>query len=1087
LSNQYRVGGLHASQAGSGYNPMLEGMYQAVQGAYGMREACKDHAKSTCYCKGTQQLKHHNKMQIVNAAQYAKPEDVDPMHRPDGERNLVAVVVEPHNEPYFVMMTNAGYRHAQVVAAHHLGTMRGDVQVTYSGWTVRQQPTKVAEMIRYGKVQLAVGGCHSVADGHCTRVLMLCRLAVSRTEDSVDEGSVHYVDHMGVAHPFHHAKLIPTATLTVPAGSMNATLTNIASLHLKPATYVLYDRPVVHKNMAVEASHDAVVGMLSPISVSITKTIADLVKGSLQVNSVAGATDYAFERHLAGRCTLSEGVVDLTGSLLLLDSKHKQLEKHATGARCGPTQCNAPLNWPGTASRAVCTIELAPAFASLASVWLDRSTINALGVASTWIGLTRNIELDSASRSAIRAAAHAPLELTRFYVRLWALWFSSAQAQARGAAYNPVISSSGESRVSRIETLSAWCSALRLASQGLDSPIFYDQHAAGSASDVLAILRLITSERLEDAGLANWLWPSIPKARLYHNTAEQVTTQDRLCHTTISAAVMWLVNMTDTKQQATDAYNLVNSLAMRPLGWGIFGPGTEKCPVTIALPHSCTLGQLLAPFSLATTTMDSTMLQYPTPSQIVKPLMLAAIAGCEYTYSIAAVAAATLAQDWWPSPLKDENQNQERHMCATADGTWRLGIAAARLRQAICENAESCWIANVRTARIGKFRSAQFRRAAGAKLVIGSVKHLYADDPATALFAKLTPRMGSGALKLKKMAKISVIGGGLQSWHATETLSAVGAQLGLITVDELTNTIADTKWISRDMQHGIKAPDSHCIENERTYLVTKFSSAAVLTQFWALNEQRAAGHWFYEQNDIDSPDTINEESTVEGLDMPTVPIDEPGPATATIAPSAEGPEERLAAEPAAGTTPAKSHGPPQSIIEAAPTDRLIKLAVDNAACDPMQPNRVTIGPGAYTTWQIPPAIAHDNEAIAWLRANLDPIRSQATIYDPNDGVSRVANMLDEQRHLNTVRDIAGALPDPPDEKHVVRQVETLLEAIVPQAAVSKESGDQAAGAVASPVERLEVGSMSQDFSKRFHMPPVLSADQIQTLAMEGRI
>jgi hypothetical protein len=651
-----------------------------------------------------------------------------------------------------------------------------------------------------------------------------------------------------------------------------------------------------------------------------------------------------------------------------------------------------------------------------------------------------------------------------------------------------------------METLSSWCTAIKLAATTADAPLFFDQNTTALATDLLPIMRLLVSERLEDAGLASWMWPTIANARLHHNVDIEGPVRQPLNHTTISATVGWLTSMTDTHQQAIDAYNLVNQLAMRPEGWGIFGPKTTKAKIIIAVPPVSTLGQLLIPFALATTTMDATSLAFPKPSSTRKQLVTAAAAGCEFVYSVSAVASTVLAQDWWSLPHKQECQTLERHACATADGRWRLGQAAARLRSQVTNGHESAWSANVRTPNIGFFRTSAYRAQTTALITLGTLSKLYADDPMTALFAKLTPRIDTRPIRLRKTVLVDVVGQGMQPWHATKFLSDAGAAIGLMTIDADTQTVVSTQWLEPEQTIAMRAPQSTLIEDQKCVLVTRFSNSDKLTNFWAQAEIHARGTWYHEQYD-------NDDAMIEDDITPFAEHDTPaaGPTTKQtrigsppVEPassqdpreaddSAEGRDDMMS-EPKIQTT----QSIPPAVMALVKQDRMIEQIVACSRADILKTPRTTIGPAGFSTWTIPMEVANDTESMQWLLHEAQKLKKAQATLDIDKNVDKLISKIIEQIHTNEVRKLTHNMADPPGEKDVEKQAQEIISAVKQTHTESaeidglKEAGNQVATPHALPdITTQTSGSKAPSTRQGGNRHDAQNVSDLQTLKLGG--
>jgi hypothetical protein len=257
---------------------------------------------------------------------------------------------------------------------------------------------------------------------------------------------------------------------------------------------------------------------------------------------------------------------EATRSVILTAAKADSTQIDSINHRCtlttGPP--NSTIKWLTTQSPTRVTVQLAPAFAALSSSWLDRNMITALTAAANWAGGSRTSEVEPHARAAIRQAANTNIDLTRVYVRLWALALdAAAQNSTDTKAYQPMATYTGNQPVRFARSYNEWVTGLIGATSGITPAIYHDEWGTSTANEILPVLSLAAATAIAQSPTASWLWPPIRSLTIYTNASYNSGVNMPIYYASIISTINWLSESTSTYQQADEARMLTMAVAYR--------------------------------------------------------------------------------------------------------------------------------------------------------------------------------------------------------------------------------------------------------------------------------------------------------------------------------------------------------------------------------------------------------------------------------------------------------------------------------------------------------------------------------------------
>jgi hypothetical protein len=742
--------------------------------------------------------------------------------------------------------------------------------------------------------------------------------------------------------------------------------------------------------------------------------------------------------------TMQGSRVDISANAVLVDNNWNIKEQHNAGIKSEALMLTqSQIRWESYSNEDGPVCCLAPAFAAIASTWLDRSAISAITTALSWVGPMRGPEIDPQTRSAMRSGANRPIELTRFYVRLWAMLFSGHIARCDKKRYAPRPIRDTRHFMFTANNFSAWASALNTASFGNEAPIYFDAQGSYASQDILPILEVMCADQLVDAGVASWLWPPIHGARVYTNKPYSSVVNIELDPNTCLAAITWLQHQTATERQCAEAFELVNHLVMRPAGWGIFGSSATDATALIRLPNVSTAGQMLAPFAL----VNSTIAESPQVilNNVIGRQMLsaAARAGVEYCYAISQACANLITPSWWDKQAAYSNSIKEYHATTTIGQHWYPAVLAAHQRHAIRGQFSSKYLLTMRpnnlrhTARIANAISG------GCMWQLPWSPNVLASDTHSALFAKFSIDNNAIRLPLNQPIAINLISQRLNTNHTTELLQSAGGKIGYIISKRTTGL--NVAYIEARLQNHAQArfPIAHNPNIGYTPVV-EFTKAAQLFDVLQIATRRTNGKWYIQ--------------TTAMRDMADMLTHEPGEPHPHIGPPSHtndlGPNDMIDTT----TSEQESDGPydeQQSAADTEPTPVVPKVILEHKddavlahiAASAMAPTHLLPPPpsSALKSWKPPRNIIDDPDALRWLATMIQPAFSADTKHDNFRFAEAQTAVLTELIRLQEARRTVAEIGRAPSDTNLGKSAQHSSQAPPPVSA----AGTMAVGAVYS--------------------------------------
>lgn len=692
--------------------------------------------------------------------------------------------------------------------------------------------------------------------------------------------------------------------------------------------------------------------------------------------------------------------VNLTCSVILTDAKHKVLEEHQAGHIMQPLMLkHGQVNWRATNSSANTTVALAPAFAALAGTWLDRTMAATLTSAIAWSGINRGPEVDPQSRAAMRAAANLPIDLTRYYIRAWAMYHAAVCAYARREVYRPRPTHGLRHVVGATDSFATWSAMLVRNVFGGESSLFFDGHCLTDTSDICSVLALITAEKLSAAGTAEWLWPTMSKCRLYTNIVSPLLHIDGLDHYTVAATINWLADSTDTHDQMLEAKNFVSAIAMRPNGWGIFGTAMHNNQLVVALPRAVTAGQCMAPYSLFNTTIaepSGTRAGFTEPLQHLRST---AIASTNYVYSICKAATTVSQPAWWCKTAASMYAAHTASKQRLQPLGWSVAINAADIRHKQGLHLNSATTCNMWPAARNAAARISASKCSSMLDVLAWSEQPYSNDPAVPLFAKVEI-MPTDAIQIGMPIRIATVVGSAHVNLAANTLCAAGAQIGYITSSRALGTISSVCWAPRGpTAHSDPFPTAQPNWAKFTPVV-RFKDHNELFATTAMADARRHGTWWIQAKYI-QPDLQSADGAEEG---PEPVVEQPKQQGGSTPQQLQGdeppPDDDSQCDSQHADLP-DTTAPPQTVLQIKGQDALI----DTLAAYHSEPEarKLRMAYNTMAEWTIPSSLAEDNRALEWIADNVQAVCGAKQADDPGGHAASIVQKLNEQIRLNVMR------------------------------------------------------------------------------------
>lgn len=728
------------------------------------------------------------------------------------------------------------------------------------------------------------------------------------------------------------------------------------------------------------------------------------------------------------------GDVDLRGQLMLVTEKHTILEQQPGGCLMSSRRMTstAPPAWPYAEPRNGVVCELAPAFAAINAIWLDRNALSALTAAANWAAGSRSAEIEPQVRTALRTAAGAPIELTRIYVRLWAMYLSATKAEVSGNVYQPRLAGRPRHVINTMSTYHEWAGMLTLVTNRHTNCIYFDAHATGAIEDILPVLMLATAINIIDAGYAQWLWPTTGRLRLATNTHDHAMYLESTSSTAVLATIHWLANSSGTAEQSKHAKGLAYALMYDRDSTRCAFPVNGSDKLLVPLPQLSTAGQFISPLCLWNTTastggMDDAI-SIPDPCEV---LLEAALASATYLYCVSQACLMTMSPRWWPTYVQKMYARRDALISDNGQSRWYPGHLAARVAEQIGWPLASGHLLNVRpNSTTAIRRSISGPRQWNAIDVITWVHRPTITDPAASKFLKFDVRGEADNIPVGIPLAIEGLTSAQNLEDAAAVLASAGAQIGLVVHDHGARKYLTPAFRPTSHGYGSRCLPQHSPTNVDIKPVVIFKDYTLLHAVLATSRARAVGQW-----KICIKGVQNEAYKLPGKAPPIVPRahiglrDAPEPDTGTSCSSSNASDEsRPHTEmPKQEKIPGESDSDsdnredtregsnsdptiPRSVRDAAKHDIFLRSIV--ALTDGVTENLSATALDKLEDWRIPEAIAENNQALAWIARHLQPSASTISHYLPNEIIVGKIRNINEQMKLNTMRRAAEALMEP---------------------------------------------------------------------------
>jgi hypothetical protein len=856
-----------------------------------------------------------------------------------------------------------------------------------------------------------------------------------------------------------------------------------------------------HTHLAPLKLDSAVLTRMQVVDVTLPADWSMLDATRDTINSSApralGPSAFAIDEHAR---------VDLTGRAVLVDAQSRISAEEKIGCIMHPMVHNEePVDWQHCESSYPVMIELAPAFSAINATWLDRSALTALAAAANWAGGSRAVELEPHVRTALRQAANTPMDLTRLYVRLWALYYSAHIASVAAEAYKPNPVGRVRHVLTNIQAYHDWAAILLATTNRAQESIYFDSNSLLAVDDVLQVLAVATSPGVTNGLLANWLWPDIPNLVLATNSRVPVLGLTGMGEAAIANTIEWLSGTTNTQRQNTDARQLVAAMAYRPNGIGLLCATSRHNKTVIPLPRLSTAPQVISALSIWHTTLDCKPTEGSHCEMTRDVLVDAAQASMEYLHCLYRAVATYTTPDWWPAAIRtayrrnDHILNKKSHQC------WAAAAYAGLIAKKLClKNFSGAMIA-VRPAKKQMLdRLMRSGNLSGLAIATWATK-LAKEDPASAIFRKIEIKTELEQTPINTMMRLKLIQGNNDEHCATAALNNAGVETGFAIISRAMGTINNVCWKPLHAPVPIRPTPDADFSHIQVCPVLKFKSTEHYLAMDAKLKLGLRGTWYVETaKPVIWENSLEERATQayptqgpQARELPKQeevqqPTDEAESYQSSETSETEGVDEHFEDE---RDTPTKM--PTDQLRRLATTDEVVALALRHQLTGKNQ--LPTSALNKLPTWKIPTTVAEDERSLDWLKdrfqATYMPGADQATLAATNS----IMRNINEQRKLNALRALttsisagigeqlsAEAQGKRPIEHKVTPMIQDAVEQLKDQAATDKA---QIGGSQKQPetVNATAQGSSNQQRSQPIQgssmIMPATSASQLPEFTM----
>jgi len=691
------------------------------------------------------------------------------------------------------------------------------------------------------------------------------------------------------------------------------------------------------------------------------------------------------------------------------EGKEIETQTHLTQVKLGrPTSFT---KWGSHLAPTHVEVQLAPAFAALSGSWLDRNMITALTAGANWAGGSRIAEVEPHVRAAIRQASNSPIELTRIYVRLWAIAVDAAAAASDAdKAFVPTTTFTNPQPVKHVRSYNDWAAGLVGATTGAAPALYHDDAAASACSDVLPMLTLAVAAQIQGSPTAEWLWPPIHNISVHTNATYSTGLNTPVYYANVVGTINWLACSTNTLVQAHQARNLVMALAYRKAGTSLFGLTQAAQQETISLPEVHTAGQYLQPLSLwATTTYqdDAGAFDLAKPNSMLRE---AATLSLRYQYLMAAAARFAATPSWWGRALARHMKHDRQRLNQRTPTAWRLLVVATNIGQTTGIGSLPAVLHSVLPHHTQTPNTIAASSSVTIHDILDAETTVHSADPLAYMISKVQIKAPT-QVRLNAPIRMTSIAPMESMAHAATILHKAGLEVGYVAVDKAFGTYTSMHQCPKTYSGPAEIPDAMLKHHKLVpYVVIPQLTSLLMAQ--ALAVSRSAASWYLEtqmlpheepeylHDDIDDGHEPNVFDTGRTTDQPTTGTPTPVPSSSTDEQEKPVQEPRLSITPPEGKVEAVSDQ--KDILEG---DQLLMAMHGEMVAGQGYKTPATMK-YQLTEWAPVAAKASDNAYLDAAAGVIETFKAAHPRYVDEDTGVKALNKISEHRKLNAMRSIS---------------------------------------------------------------------------------
>lgn len=739
--------------------------------------------------------------------------------------------------------------------------------------------------------------------------------------------------------------------------------------------------------------------------VSITHIAEPQIKRAAEVVSAALAKQAQWQSTTPTTFPIIPHGIDLRATLYGTDEMARITEQKSIGQTLTTLQVKRGLvQWATRPSTTTRELALAPAFAGLTAMWLDRNIVQTLTQAANWLGGSRSTEIEPIVRSSMRRLARTQLELTRYYVRLWAMYYDAASATASNSTYDPQPIDYGRQQCEIVDTYNAWAARVANTHGIVYNPIYFDVSGMGCIDDLLPVLLASVSSGLRDSPLAQWIWPDIHGAMLLTNSPVKVRIEG-IDHHQILSTINWLISATDTLSQAQSARSLIMCLAMRSEGDGIIGRRARSMAFTIKLPAAQTSPLLLLPFSLWTTTAAPS--DEP-PINSIHPrdfLTTTAMTSQLYHYTTTAAFMRSAGPSWWPKLCQKQLATQTRTLRAYYPHGWGPAIQGLQMAALMAPNVDTAGALHVLPRDNKTAMLLSEHEPPNGDDLLSWCQQLPDTDPAAARVAVINIVSQPNDVVIGTPIRIETLATSLQPELLVHKLRRAGIAIGLAFKNRILNNITNIRWAPQEKSinraHVPYRPIGFDIipviklNSHEQYFHLLHSIHMSKKTTWYIS-QATNMDWSNEEPPYDTNRGISDNEprhNVRNEREETAKQKRPQSPASSKSDASDSDNEMNSAM--AGVS-----SPPAAFTTIAQPDIVMHTMMRCVAGDKVFKARAL---EQLPTWKFPASIADDDHALEWLLIALPAVYSGLNDQAAEHALNRITLSIVEQLRLNQLR------------------------------------------------------------------------------------